>query len=65
MFEIVGISYPRNFAYGRFALRAGILQRPTLCHGVYLIGHIAFPLTLSPMVPLNLLDTKFQELKVL
>ena len=63
LFETVGIRYLRNFLSGHFALRKRLLQRPTRCHGVYLRGLRAFPLTLPPMGPLNLLNTNLQELQ--
>ena len=65
LFGVVGIRDPSNYAYDHFALRARLLQRPTRCHGGYLRGNITLPLILPPMVPLNLMDTKLQYLKVL
>ena len=65
MFETVGIRDLRNFASDHFELRALLLQRTTRFHGVYLRGRRAFALTLPLAVPLNLMDTKFQELKAI
>jgi len=59
LFETVKIRYPSNFAPHHFLLRLRLLQRQTRCHGGYLRGHQAFPLALPPMVPLNLVGTKF------
>ena len=54
-----------EFFSNHFALRARLLQRPTHFRGGYLRVSHAFPLTLTPMVSLNLVDTKFQDLKAL
>ena len=48
-----------------FALRARLLWQPANCDGEYLRGRRAFPLKLPPTGPLNLVDTKFQELKAI
>ena len=42
LFEMVGIQDMRNFLSDHFALRARILQCPTLCHARYLSGRRAF-----------------------
>ena len=65
LFETVGIRDLSNFAFDRFALCARLLRKLILCHGGYLRGRRAFPLTLTPMVPLNFVETKFQYLKAL
>ena len=60
LFEMVGIREPKNFESNHFALFKRLLQQQTCCHGGYLREIRAFPLTLKPMEPLNLVDTKFQ-----
>ena len=65
LFETVGIRDPRNFLSNHFALRAQLLWQPANCDGEYLRGRRAFPLKLPPTGPLNLVDTKFQELKAI
>ena len=62
---MVGIINPRNFVYNHFSLRARLLQRATWCHGGYLRARHALPMTLPPTGPLNLMYTKFQDMKAL
>ena len=65
IFDTMWIKDLRYFGYDHFALCARILHIPARCHGGYLRGHHSFPLTLLPTGPLNLVDTKFQDLKSL
>ena len=63
--EMVGKRDVRNYSSDHFSLRARLLYFPTQCHNRYLQGLCASPLSLHASEDLILVDSKFQELKVL
>ena len=63
--EMVGIKDVHNYSSDNFALQARILQRQTRCHGSYLWGHRAFPLSLPAPEDFRPTDRKFQEMKAM
>ena len=65
LFNLVGIRDMRNYFLDHFALRARLLQLPTQYDTHYLRGKRAFLLSLSAVVDLSMVDTKFQALKAL
>ena len=54
-----------NFFSDHFALRAGLLRRPTRCHIRYFRERRAFPLRILPSEELSSYDAKFQTLDTL
>ena len=64
-FDIVGIQDMSNFSLDHFALRARIIQCPTLCHACYLRGRRSLTLRPPPTAELIMDDAKFQTLKTL
>ena len=63
--EMVIIRDVRNYSLYRFALWDRLLQRPMWCHGRYLQGRHAFPLSLPAPEEIRLSDKRFQEFKAL
>ena len=62
---MLGIRDVMNYCSDHFSLLARILQRQTWCHGNYLRGRRALPLSLPAPEDFILSDNKFQGLNSL